>query len=396
MNCTIKRDELLLRLAQVTPAIDVNRANAAGVVHGNVLLSVLDGRSLQLACASRVADLRTRGTLEQGSGADAITVSAKKLQRLAALLPSPALTIASGTADSMVTVKAGRSRYRLRTLPAAWFPNPAKLAPPDATLRIAAGDLQRCVVQARTALDPHREGTPYGGMLLDVVGGGFSCVATDGHRLAIARCQAVPPASHHTQAIVAARAVQTLLDILANLEADAQVQIDIAANAQADKQGPDRAGIRYLRLRVGDCVADFLLVAGLYPDYKAAMPSNIAGQTTVSREALLGAAERAQIIFAPDRAGAVDLAAREHECTVEVQRVFDDQTRSTILSETLDAQGDAWPVHVRVNVGHLVDALRVLDAETVMLQVAEGGGALQIEEADNPTSTQILVAQPAP
>ncbi|HEX7326581.1 MAG TPA: hypothetical protein VF292_14725 [Rhodanobacteraceae bacterium] len=170
------------------------------------------------------------------------------------------------------------------------------------------------------------------------------------------------------------------------------------AGVGSDRCGTRGADTRDIEVRAAQ---EARVVVGVVRDdlqRKARRLATVAGegQQQPARAVELGAAERAQIIFAPDQVGDVELAAHARDCTVEDQRVFDDHTKSAVLSETLDAQGDSWAVRVSVNARHLVDALHALDAEKVTLQVAEGGAAVQIQGANDVTSMQILVAQPAP
>ena len=112
----IARDALLKPLQAVSGIVE--RRHTLPIL-ANVLLEQREGRLFVTA-----TDLEMQITAESlmdGKAGQATTVGARKLQDLLRALPDDA-TLTVDVASSKMTVRAGRSRFNLQTLPAADYP----------------------------------------------------------------------------------------------------------------------------------------------------------------------------------------------------------------------------------------------------------------------------------
>ena len=123
-----------------------------------------------------------------------VTVPARKLVDICKSLPEGS-TIEFALEAGKATVKAGRSRFTLSTLPAADFP----------CGRGGCG-LRRAVPRTKSLVKQLIDGTAFAmaqqdvryylnGLYLEILGGRLRVVATDGHRLALATAPALVEAA---------------------------------------------------------------------------------------------------------------------------------------------------------------------------------------------------------
>ena len=125
--------------------------------------------------------ITAHSTLE-GKDGQATTVGARKLQDLLRALPDDA-TLNVDVTSSKMTVRAGRSRFNLQTLPAADYPRISLGTEQLQTLSLPQRDLRKLFKLAEFAMAQQDIRYYLNGMLLVVDKGTLQAVATDGHRL---------------------------------------------------------------------------------------------------------------------------------------------------------------------------------------------------------------------
>ena len=118
MKATIERATLLRCLSHVQSVVE--RRNTIPIL-SNVMIDASDGGSVRVMATD--LDLQVEETMAAASveSAGAITVSAHLLFDIARKLPDGS-QVSLETADNRMTVKAGRSRFQLPTLPKDDFP----------------------------------------------------------------------------------------------------------------------------------------------------------------------------------------------------------------------------------------------------------------------------------
>ncbi|NDH41315.1 MAG: DNA polymerase III subunit beta, partial [Gammaproteobacteria bacterium] len=118
MKFSIARDTLIKPLNLVAGVVE--RRQTLPIL-SNVLL-VLEGKSLSLTGTDLEVELVGRLDLEAAGVDGEVTVPARKLVDICKLLPEGS-NIEFSVDSGKATVKAGRSRFTLSTLPAADFPS---------------------------------------------------------------------------------------------------------------------------------------------------------------------------------------------------------------------------------------------------------------------------------
>src|SRR4249919_3744864 len=183
MKVTVERAQLLKSLGHVHRVVE--RRNTIPIL-GNVLIRA---ENAKLSLKATDLDLEVTETLpaETATGGST-TVPAHMFYEIVRKLPDGAQIVLEGSGDrAVLSLRAGRSRFTLQTLPESDFPD---LAAGDMShsFKVAAADLKRLIDKTQFAISTEETRYYLNGIYLHVAGTPKSPtlrgVATDGHRLA--------------------------------------------------------------------------------------------------------------------------------------------------------------------------------------------------------------------
>ena len=222
MKFTISRDALLKPLNLVAGVVE--RRQTLPIL-ANVLM-VLDEDRLALTGTDLEVELVGRVQIAAAGDSGEVTVPARKLVDICKSLPEGS-DIQFTAQDNKVTVKSGRSRFTLATLPAREFPN-VEDSMGTHQFTVKQGQLKRLI--DRTAFAMAQQDVRYylNGMLWEIKEGLLRVVATDGHRLAMCTLAGNIAAGDDTQVILPRKGVLELARLL--LEDAADIAIVIGSN----------------------------------------------------------------------------------------------------------------------------------------------------------------------
>src|SRR5215470_15826458 len=256
----VPRDALLKPLQAVSGIVE--RRHTLPIL-ANVLLEQKDGRLFVTA-----TDLEMQITAHSelaGKQDQSITVGARKLQDLLRALPEEsALNV--DTAAGKMTVRAGRSRFNLQTLPAADYPRIGLSKEQLQTITLPQREFRGLLKLAEFAMAQQDIRYYLNGMLLVIDKGSLQAVATDGHRLSYAGISV--PGDYPRHEVILPR--KTVLELGKLLEdSDAMVAIDIL---------PNQVRFRFSNIELTSKVVD-----GKFPDYNRVIPTGHSKQLELSR-----------------------------------------------------------------------------------------------------------------
>ncbi|HAN29784.1 MAG TPA: DNA polymerase III subunit beta, partial [Haliea salexigens] len=247
MKFSISRDALLKPLNLVAGVVE--RRQTLPIL-SNVLM-VLEGDQLSLTGTDLEVELVGRVALPSPVSAPGeVTVPARKLVDICKSLPEGS-EIQFTVEDGKVTVRSGRSRFTLSTLPAREFPA-VEEGVGTHRFTVKQGQLRRLI--DRTAFAMAQQDVRYylNGMLLELKGGRLRVVATDGHRLAMCTLPSPVPVDEDTQVILPRKGVLELSRLL--LEEDQDIAMVLGSN--------------HLRATTDGFTFTSKLVDGKFPDYE--------------------------------------------------------------------------------------------------------------------------------
>ena len=345
----IPKDALLKPLQAVSGIVE--RRQTLPIL-ANVLLEQKDGRLFVTA-----TDLEMQITAHSdlpGKQDQSITVGARKLQDLLRALPEDA-TLTVDTTGGKMTVRAGRSRFNLQTLPASDYPRISLAQEQLQSIALPQRDFRGLLKLAEFAMAQQDIRYYLNGMLLVVDKESLQAVATDGHRLSYASIAV--PGNYSRQEVILPR--KTVLELGKLLEdSEEPVTLDILANQ--------------VRFRFSNIELVSKVVDGKFPDYNRVIPSGHSKQLDLSRTELLQALQRAAIL-SNEKFRGVRLVLGSDQlkiiCTNSEQEEAEEELEVPYKGEALD---------IGFNITYLLDVLHNLDADQVVLALGDANSSALI------------------
>src|SRR5271156_5195553 len=345
MKLTAAREDFLTPLQSVIGVVERRQTMP---VLANVLLAARDNRLSVTGTDLEVELVATNQVSVQQAGD--ITVPGRKLLDIFRSLPEKT-SITLTTEGERVSLRAGRSRFTLSSLPAAEFPLVEEINAQH-TLTVPQGEFRRLIDKTHFAMAQQDVRYYLNGMLLETEGKTLRAVATDGHRLAL--CEAQLPAMARTaqQVIVPRKGVLELQRILS---AEGNVELAIGTN--------------HVRAQIGEIRFTSKLIDGRFPEYGRVVPANPTKKIHAERDQLRQAFQRTAILSNEKYRG-IRLALKSGLLTVQAhnpeQEEAEDQVEVSYEGEDLE---------IGFNVNYLLDALGALDGQTVEIGLSDANSS---------------------
>ena len=355
MKFSIARDALIKPLNLVAGVVE--RRQTLPIL-SNVLLA-LEDKTLSLTGTDLEVELIGRVELEAAGVDGEVTVPARKLVDICKSLPEGS-TIEFSLEAGKATVKAGRSRFTLSTLPAADFP-----AVEGGAGSVALSLDQSLVKQLidSTAFAMAQQDVRYylNGLYLEIMGGRLRVVATDGHRLALATGPALVEAAD-TGVIIPRKGVLELSRLL-----DGSVPLQLAI------------GTNHIRATNEQFTFTSKLVDGKFPDYERVIPKN-ADKSVIGERGELKQAFTRTAILSNEKYRGVRLKLSDNNLDITANNPEQEQAE-----EVVGVQYTGAELEIGFNVSYLLDVLSVLEQPQVRLSLSDEASSALLENAEAPS-----------
>ncbi|QDU70304.1 DNA polymerase III subunit beta [Mucisphaera calidilacus] len=275
-------------------------------------------------------------------------IPADKLGQIVRESLDPTIEITTDDESAVITGK--DSRFKVFGYPVADFGSVPEFDG-DAEFEIAAGDLHRLI--SMTIFATARENSRYAinGVLLERDGNKLAVVATDGHRLALAKGSCKAGGDEPRSAIVPTKALNLLLKLFDDPEQVVRCRV-------ADNQiffATDQATL----------VSN--LVEGNFPPYQDVIPKDGDKKAQVATDMLVSAVRRAALLTNEESKG-VRMAFDEGGLTLTSRAP--EMGEAEIKTELSGYSGEA--IEIGFNPTYVLDALKVVDSEEVTLELKAG------------------------
>lgn len=363
MKLTISREALLKPLLLVAGVVE--RRQTLPVL-SNVLL-VADKNQLLLTGTDLEVELVGRVALDSDVQSGEITVPARKLVDICKSLPEGA-QIEIRQEDQKITLKAGRSRFSLATLPANDFPN-IEDSPSATEFSVSKASLKRLIDSTSFAMAQQDVRYYLNGMFLEVKKGHLRTVATDGHRLAMCTAQTDFSGSSTHQVIVPRKGILELLKLLG--DGEGEVAISLSNN--------------HIRARSGEFTFTSKLVDGKFPDYERVLPKGGNKEVIGDRRELKEAFGRAAILSNEKYRG-VRLVL-----TNGILRILANNPEQEEAEEEVSVSYEGDPLEVGFNVSYLQDVLNTLTTDRVKITLLDANSSALLEEAEKSDAVYVVM-----
>ncbi|GAA5051171.1 MULTISPECIES: DNA polymerase III subunit beta [Erythrobacteraceae] len=371
MKATIERAKLLRCLSHVQSVVE--RRNTIPIL-SNVLIEADEGGHVKVMATD--LDLQVVESLEANSveSGGAITVSAHLLFDIARKLPDGS-EVSLETAENRMTIKAGRSRFSLPTLPRDDFPVIVEGDLPT-SFELPAATLAELIDRTRFAISTEETRYYLNGIFFHVSdedGGVLKAAATDGHRLARYTLSRPAGAEGMPDVIVPRKAVGELRKLLEEAM-EGNVQIDLSPSK-----------IRFTLGGEGGVVLTSKLIDGTFPDYSRVIPTGNDKLLKVDPKSLFSGVDRVATI-ATEKTRAVKMGLEGDKVTLTV--TSPDNGNAT---EEVPGQYGADGMEIGFNAGYLKDILHQIDSDTVEMHFADAGAPTLIRKDEGSPALYVLM-----
>lgn len=353
MNIKINRETLLKPLTSVASIVEKRHtlpilSNLLIEAKNNVIQLTATDLEMQISLSVETA---TEGDFST-------TLAAKKLLDICRSLPDSA-EINMASSDSRLTLKAGKSRFNLQTLPAVDYPVMSKTQSANTLVTLSQGALKSLLKQVEFAMAQQDIRYYLNGLLFEVMGNQLNIVGTDGHRLSFTSTELKQ--SFEKQEVILPR--KTVIELIKLLdETDDDVQIEMSAN---------QINFSFSNIKLISKIID-----GKFPDYNRVIPVGHQNSFTTNRVGILLAMQRASILSNEKYRGIRMVISPNH---LKLISTNSDQEEAEEELE-IDYQGDT--LDIGFNVTYLIDVLNNANSELIAFSLADANSSCLITIPD--------------
>ncbi|HSI28637.1 MAG TPA: DNA polymerase III subunit beta [Methylophilus sp.] len=355
MQIKISREVLLKPLNNVTGIVE--RRHTLPIL-SNLLINIKQ-QEMHLTAT----DLEMQISLKVNSGVEgelSTTISAKKLLDICRSLPENT-SIEMNNQDNRITLKAGKSRFNLQTLPSADYPLMSKASGQNISFSLAQSELKRLLKQVEFAMAQQDIRYYLNGLLLEVQGNQLHVVGTDGHRLSYTNTT-LDQEFEKTEVILPRKTVLELTKLL-DEQSDSPVVIDLL-NGQVS-------------FEFGDIQLISKVIDGKFPDYNRVIPSGHQNNFEVNRQEILSALQRASIL-SNEKYRSIRMVITDGQL-----KLISTNTEQEEAEEELDINYSKAPLDIGFNVTYLIDVLNNLGDENIQFAFADANSSCLITTASD-------------
>ncbi len=341
---------LLGPLQQVTGIVE--RRHTLPIL-SNVLIHT-HGGDVDFVATDLEVQITSRASLG-GNAEGTVTVGARKLYDILRALPEDA-EVALESKESRMTVKAGKSRFNLQTLPAADFPRMVEAKDTAKTLTLPQKALKHALGLVQFAMAVQDIRYYLNGVLFSVEKNTLRVVATDGHRLSFA-AETLQGEHESVEAILPRKTVLELIKLLT--DTDDPVTLSIGANQ--------------VRFTLGSIEIVSKIVEGKFPDYLKVIPTSHANRVSIERVVLAQSLNRAAIL-SNEKIRGVRLVFTKNALSIICTNNEQEEAEEGLA---IDYDGD--PLDIGFNISYLLDVLNHVDSETVTITMGDSNSSALVQ-----------------
>lgn len=361
MKLTASREDLLGPLQSVIGVVERRQTMP---ILANVLLVVRDGRLSVTGSDLEVELVASRSVSAQMDGE--ITVPGRKLLDIFKALPE-GVAVNFASEGDRVTVKAGRSRFTLTSMPAMEFPLIEDIAAQQ-TITIDQAALKRLIDKTQFAMAQQDVRYYLNGLLLETEGKKLRAVATDGHRLAL--CEAdLPQMVSTTQQVIVPR--KGVLELQRMLSTEGSIELAIGTN--------------HVRVEIGNIRFTSKLIDGRFPEYGRVVPANPTRIVQADRDLLRQAFQRTAILSNEKYRG-VRLNLKPGLLLIQAHNPEQEEAEDEV---EVSYEGDE--LEIGFNVSYMLDALSTLDGGNVELGLTDSNSSCLVRAADTADARYVVM-----
>ena len=269
--------------------------------------------------------------------------------------------------DDEVIIKAGKGRFKLKTLSAEEYPLFDELN------YVNEISLDRDILSkalAKTVFCMAQQDVRYylNGLMMEIVDGELQTVASDGHRLALSKNQLDGDTKPIGQVIIPRKAAHEVLRLLD--KASGTVGLKFAKNN--------------IKFTIDDVQLNTKTINGRFPDYKNIVPDASKHNFNINKQEFKSAISRVSILSNEKYKG-IRLDLSNQLMTINANNPEQDEAKETVV---VDYQGEE--ISIGFNSSYLLDALSAIESDSVQVSFTDTNSSCLLE-TPNDSSTQFIL-----
>lgn len=368
MKFSIDRAALLRALAHVQSVVE--RRSTIPIL-SNVLLKADDG---MLSLATTDMDIEiTEAIAADVAKSGAITAPAVTLHDIIRKLPDTSkINVEMDPAGSFITVKAGRSDFRLSCLPVADFPQFGGATLP-VEFSIPAPELRALIDRTKFAMSTEETRYYLNGIFVHAADNEgvpvLRAVSTDGHRLARFEMP-LPEGAADMPGVIIPR--KTILELRKLLEEAADtIKISLSESK--------------ISFAFDHIVLTSKLIDGTFPDYQRVIPVGNDKVVEVDPRVFSGAIDRVSTI-SDGKSRAVKISLNGKTLTLSAN-----SPDAGSAKEDIEVQSEAPALEIGFNARYLLDITSQVEGEGCRMTMSDPAAPTIIQDTSDPSSLYVLM-----
>jgi DNA polymerase-3 subunit beta len=381
MNFTITRSNLLYVIQAVHRT---GQAKVTMPILGGILFKAIDNT---LIATSTDIDLTTQckiqaSIIEEGS----FCLPARQIADIVRHLPDTVIQIEGSQEKSSVRIIYGESEVNINGFSPEQFPDfpvplsacgHAQAGKGITSLLIPKNTFKDMIRRAIFAVSTDRTRPLFTGVLFEVQDQKLRLVATDTHRLALAEITLEDMAPPPKSIVVPGSALNELIRI---------IRVDLSAcSAQAGEESVAiETSENHIFFITEDTTIASRLIAGQFPSYTQVVPDKFTSRLRANVKEIHDAVERAALL-SQEEIPVIHLSLSMEQCTIFLSGF------AGWIRERLNATYEGEPLEVFFNARYLMDCLRVIPTEEVVIEYTGSLGAAVIRSWERDDHFSLLL-----
>jgi DNA polymerase-3 subunit beta len=304
--------------------------------------------------------------------AGATTVPAHTLYDIVRKLPDGAQVQFDASGGGQASLRSGRSRFALSTLPREDFPAISAGDLP-CHFMLSASDMRDLIDRTRFAISTEETRYYLNGIFMHVAqsngGSVLRGVATDGHRLARVELPLPRGADKMPGVIVPRKTVSELRKLIEDTEENVGI-------ALSDTK---------IRFSFDDVVLTSKLIDGTFPDYQRVIPANNDKIMEVDRKTFADAVDRVSTISS-EKSRAVKLALKPGSLTLSAN-----SPESGSATEELEVSYDGSGIEIGFNARYLLDIASQMAGDEAQFALADAASPTLVRDKNDAGALYVLM-----
>lgn len=365
MIIKIQKDKLIDPLKNL---VGVAEKKQTMPILGNVLFRA-EGDCLKMVASDLEVEISTQVEYQSEGTLDS-TLPGKKLLDILRSLPGDG-DVTIDFSDDKATIKSGKSRFVLSSLPGSEFPYDKEEM--DYKFKVPANSLDGLINQTSFSMAIQDARHFLNGLFFEVAPEKITAVATDGHRLSMSACNHINPANEPINCIIPRKCITEIKRILSDFKDNKEhlVNFNIKSN--------------HFYFNIGEYFVKSKLIEGNYPDYNKVFPESLPHKLDVDKNELKSALQRMSILSNEQFKG-IKLSLSSSEVKLSTNNPSQEEGEDSV---SCIYSGDF--LDIGFNLTYLIEVIDVISSDNIVLQLNNSDSGCLISSKDNNALNKYII-----